>query len=238
MTLHDRLMVDVGVFSGGLHFLHNVREHGPSPAGAHSETGVEVQTAQDDSGKAAGDGCVARLVRCSSSSIRECKHVLKRGDDITGVFIVATTSAVSLFGAMTCGLVAAQESIKSPLAELGQVPTENSGLTRNVIGSGRGMSDLMTNHGEKSLSGMIELDAPISPQGEPMTDNYSDSGANGGPQSKQEWVSDNFFEILLYQVLVFLFFVCCGANWFRPARHHRENSSTNVIAHLRVQMKQ
>ena len=40
-------------------FETNVKEHAPPPAGAHSETGVEVQTKQDSADKAAGGGCCA-----------------------------------------------------------------------------------------------------------------------------------------------------------------------------------
>jgi hypothetical protein len=43
-----------------------VKEHAPSPAGAHSETGVEVQATQDSADKAAGGGC--RDSACSASS--------------------------------------------------------------------------------------------------------------------------------------------------------------------------
>jgi hypothetical protein len=45
---------------------HNVKEHAPPPAGAHSETGVEVQATQDSADKAAGGGC--RVSPCSESS--------------------------------------------------------------------------------------------------------------------------------------------------------------------------
>jgi hypothetical protein len=38
-------------------FYANVEEHAPSPAGAHSETGVEVQATQDSADKTAGGGC-------------------------------------------------------------------------------------------------------------------------------------------------------------------------------------
>jgi hypothetical protein len=48
-----------------VHPLPNVKEHAPSQAGAHSETGVEVQTTQDSADKAAGGGC--RVPPCSPS---------------------------------------------------------------------------------------------------------------------------------------------------------------------------
>jgi hypothetical protein len=60
-------------------FLPNVKEHAPPPAGAHSETGVEVQTAPDSADKAAGGGC--RDSSCSLSSFlrdaRNCADVLR-----------------------------------------------------------------------------------------------------------------------------------------------------------------
>lgn len=46
----------------------NVKEHAPSPAGAHSETGVEVQTTPDSDDKAAGGGCCVSSCSVSSSS--------------------------------------------------------------------------------------------------------------------------------------------------------------------------
>jgi len=45
----------------------NVKEHAPSPAGAHSKTGVDVQTTQVSADKAAGGGC-----RGSSCSPLSC----------------------------------------------------------------------------------------------------------------------------------------------------------------------
>jgi len=50
--------------------LPNVKEHAPPPAGAHSETGVEVQTTLDSADKAAGGGC--RVSPCSESSSLPC----------------------------------------------------------------------------------------------------------------------------------------------------------------------
>ena len=42
---------------------HNVKEHAPSLAGAHVETGKRVHITGDVADRAASGGCVSRLVR-------------------------------------------------------------------------------------------------------------------------------------------------------------------------------
>jgi hypothetical protein len=55
-----------------------VKEHAPSPAGAHSETGVEVQATQDSADKAAGGGCC-------DSSCSPLLHFEGRDDSLDGI---------------------------------------------------------------------------------------------------------------------------------------------------------
>ena len=62
MTLHDRLILDVGIVSSGLHFLQNVRAHAHLLAEACVDHRVEVIITGNHRNNAASRCCMARLV--------------------------------------------------------------------------------------------------------------------------------------------------------------------------------
>lgn len=79
----------------GLFLETNVKEHAPSPAGASVDSSGKPEPSPTPENRAAGDGCVTRLVRCSSSSPVEWAFPNECGED-TGSGVLRIPDAPSV----------------------------------------------------------------------------------------------------------------------------------------------
>ncbi len=170
-----------------------------------------------------------RLVR--SSSISEGKKLAKYGPNLGRIFIITGTCSVSLLGLDAGGLVSAQNAIKPPSSELGQMPDKNSSLPGNIVRHRGGVGDLMTDDRKELLGGNVELGPPIPPQSEPVTNAHPDEHPEYTPNRAPDRIGYKLCVILIYHGLSVGFGVMCGYGCFTPSRYRRLNSLPNVKEH-------